>query len=250
VEAAITHATRCLLPTHLYGQPADLDPLIDIARRHGLKLLEDGAQAHGARYKGKRIGGHGDAVCWSFYPGKNLGALGDAGAVTTNDAELADRIRTLGNYGSHKRYVNEVRGVNSRLDPLQAAMLSVKLRHLDGWNERRQATASLYLDEMAGTRLILPAVPDWAEPSWHLFVVRSFERDDLQQRLASRGVQTLIHYPIPPHRQQAYADLAPRSDLPIAEKLTAEVLSLPIGPHLSLCGAERVAAALVAEAGT
>lgn len=146
IEDAITPRTRAILPTHLYGQPADLDPMLEIADRHGLKLVEDAAQAHGARYKGRPIGSHGHAVCWSFYPGKNLGALGDAGAVTTDDSALAERIRTLGNYGSHKRYVNEVRGVNSRLDPLQAAALGVKLRYLAEWNERRRATANFYLD--------------------------------------------------------------------------------------------------------
>jgi dTDP-4-amino-4,6-dideoxygalactose transaminase len=233
------------LPTHLYGQAADLDPLLAIARRLGLRLLEDAAQAQGARYKGQRLGAHGDAVCWSFYPGKNLGALGDAGAVTTNDPELADRIRTFGNYGSHKRYVNEVRGVNSRLDPIQAAVLSVKLRHLDDWNARRRATANLYLNGLADTDIILPTVPDWAEPAWHLFVIRSPDRDRLQARLAEAGVQTLIHYPIPPHRQKAYADMgiAPGA-LPISEQLADEVLSLPIGPHLSRGQAERVVAAV------
>jgi dTDP-4-amino-4,6-dideoxygalactose transaminase len=245
VEAAITTSTRCILPTHLYGQPADLDPLLDIARRHGLRLLEDGAQAQGARYKGRRIGSHGDAVCWSFYPGKNLGALGDGGAVTTNDPVLADRIRTLGNYGSHKRYVNEVRGANSRLDPLQAAMLRVKLANLDQWNERRRATAEFYLDRLAGSNLILPAVLQGTEPCWHLFVVRSPERDGLQARLAEAGVQTLIHYPIPPHRQQAYADLGfGEGAFPIAERLAGEVLSLPIGPHLSNDDAGRVVSAI------
>lgn len=250
VEAAITEATRCLLPTHLYGQPADLDPLLEIAGRHGLMVLEDGAQAHGARYKGRRIGAHGDAVCWSFYPGKNLGALGDGGAVTTNDAELADRIRTLSNYGSHRRYVNEVRGVNSRLDPLQAAVLAAKLPHLDAWNARRAVTASLYLDGLRDTDLILPTVPQWADPSWHLFVVRSPDRDRLQALLQEAGIQTLIHYPIPPHRQQAYADAGMEAgSLPIAERLAGEVLSLPIGPHLSRDQAERVAEAVARAAG-
>jgi dTDP-4-amino-4,6-dideoxygalactose transaminase len=241
VEAAITPRTRVLLPTHLYGQPADLDPLLDIARRYGLKLIEDAAQAHGARYKGKPIGAHGDAVCWSFYPSKNLGALGDAGAVTTDDPELADRIRTLGNYGSHKRYVNEVRGLNSRLDPVQAAALGVKLRHLDTWNQRRRETANFYLDGLAGTGLILPTVPNWADPCWHLFVVRSEDRDRLQARLTEAGVQTLIHYPIAPHCQQAYSDLGLNvGALPIAERLAGEVLSLPIGPQLTREQAERV----------
>lgn len=245
IERAITPRTRAILPTHLYGQAADLDPMLALAQRHGLFLLEDAAQAHGARYKGQRVGGHGHAVAWSFYPSKNLGALGDAGAVTTNDTALADRIRTLGNYGSHKRYVNEVRGVNSRLDPLQAAVLAVKLRHLDAWNDRRRATAALYLEGLAGTGLILPEVPDWADPAWHLFVVRSPERDRLQARLAEAGVQTLIHYPIPPHRQQAYADLGLEAgSLPIAEQLAGEVLSLPIGPHLPRDQAERVVEAV------
>ena len=234
VEAAITTATRALLPTHLYGQPADLDPLLDIARRHGLKLIEDGAQAHGARYKGRRLGAHGDAVCWSFYPGKNLGALGDAGAVTTDDPALAERIRRLGNYGSSRKYVNEIKGVNSRLDPIQAVVLSVKLAHLDVWNARRASIAARYREALANTGLGLPHVPDWADPAWHLFVVTSPQRDTLQQQLMQQEVQTLIHYPIPPHRQKAYSDLVVNEgSLPIAERLAAEVLSLPIGPQLS-----------------
>jgi len=234
VEAAITPRTRVILPTHLYGQAADLDPLMEVARRHGLRLLEDAAQAHGARYKGRRIGGAGDAVAWSFYPSKNLGALGDGGAVTTNDPLIAQRIRTLGNYGSHRRYVNEVRGLNSRLDPMQAAILSVKLRHLDDWNRRRAAVAKRYLNALAGRGLELPFVPDWTEPAWHLFVVQSDAREALQRALANAGVETLIHYPIPPHRQQAYADLAlPEGALPIADRLAGRVVSLPIGPHIS-----------------
>lgn len=247
VEAAITPRTKVILPVHLYGQPADLDPILSIARRHGLRVLEDAAQAHGARYKGQRIGAHGDAVAWSFYPGKNLGALGDAGAVTTNDPELADRLRVLRNYGSRVKYVNEVQGWNSRLDPLQAAILRVKLAHLDEWNARRAEIAALYLRELADCGVVLPQVPDWAQPVWHLFVVRHPRRDDFQQRLAQAGIQTLIHYPIPPHRQAAYAGLgiAPGT-LPIAERLAAEVLSLPIGPHLSGAQAEQVVAAVKA----
>ena len=246
MEAAITERTKAILPTHLYGQPADLDPILDIARRHGLKVLEDAAQAHGARYKGKRVGGHGDAVAWSFYPGKNLGAFGDGGAVTTNDPELASRIRTLGNYGSREKYVNEVRGFNSRLDPLQAAVLSVKLRYLDEWNARRRAVASLYSDSLNGGSVQAPAVPNWAEPAWHLYVVRSPQRDRLAASLADEGIQTLIHYPIPPHLQQAYADMGLKPGaFPIAEQLASEVLSLPIGPQMSLEDAGRVADAVV-----
>ncbi|WP_338503907.1 DegT/DnrJ/EryC1/StrS family aminotransferase [Sphingomonas kaistensis] len=251
IEAAITIRTRALLPTHLYGQPADLNPMLEIAERHGLKLIEDAAQAHGARYKERPVGAYGHVVCWSFYPSKNLGALGDAGAVTTNDAELADRIRTLGNYGSHRRYVNEVRGVNSRLDPVQAAVLGVKLKHLAEWNERRRVTANFYLDALVETNLVLPEVPAWADPCWHLFVVRSPERDRLQAQLAEAGIQTLIHYPIPPHRQQAYADLGyGEGAFPIAERLADEVLSLPIGPHLAREQAELVVEAVRRAAAT
>jgi dTDP-4-amino-4,6-dideoxygalactose transaminase len=241
IEAAITPRTKALLPVHLYGQPADLDPILTIARQHNLKVVEDAAQAHGARYKNKRIGGHGDIICWSFYPGKNLGALGDAGAITTNDADLADKIQVLRNYGSRVKYVNEVPGVNSRLDPLQAAVLRVKLKVLDKWAERRQSIAALYSSQLVETGLVLPVVPEWADPAWHLYVVRSTERDALQSRLQDAGIGALIHYPIPPHRQRAYAylDLAPQS-LPVAEKLASEVLSLPMGPHLSSEQAQRV----------
>ena len=219
---------------HLYGQPADLDPIVAIARTNGLAVVEDAAQAHGTSYRGRRIGAHGDIVCWSFYPGKNLGALGDAGAITTDNPDLAERIRVLRNYGSRVKYVNEVQGANSRLDPLQAAVLRVKLGHLDTWTERRRALAARYLAGLAGTELILPHVPDWADPAWHLFVVRTKAREALQTRLTAAGIGTLIHYPIPPHMQAAYADMkfAPGA-LPLARQLADEVLSLPIGPNLS-----------------
>jgi dTDP-4-amino-4,6-dideoxygalactose transaminase len=242
ISGSITPRTKVILAVHLYGQPADLDPILVIARQHGLKVVEDAAQAHGARYKGQRIGGHGDAVAWSFYPGKNLGAMGDAGAVTTNNAELADRIRVFRNYGSRVKYVNEVRGINSRLDPLQAATLRVKLDHLDAWNDRRRTIASLYSDALVDSDLVLPHVPEWAEPVWHLYVVRSPERDALQNRLASAHVGTLIHYPIPPHMQGAYANLGLAPDaLPLAKQLASEVLSLPMGPQLTLEQASIVA---------
>lgn len=234
IEATITPCTKVILPVHLYGQPADMEPILAIARKHGLRVLEDAAQAHGARYKGKRIGGHGDAVAWSFYPGKNLGALGDGGAVTTNDGELAERLRVLRNYGSRQKYVNEVQGFNSRLDPVQAAVLRVKLRHLDEWNARRAGIAGLYLEGLRNHGITLPQVPDWAEPAWHLFVIRHPQRDRLQGLLGEVGISTLIHYPIPPHRQQAYADAGfPAAAFPLASHLADEVLSLPIGPHLS-----------------
>jgi dTDP-4-amino-4,6-dideoxygalactose transaminase len=234
VERAITPRTKAVIPVHLYGQPADLDPLLSIARANGLSVLEDAAQAHGARYRGRRIGGHGTAAAWSFYPGKNLGAMGDAGAVTTDDPQLAERLRVLRNYGSRHKYVNEVRGTNSRLDPLQAAILRAKLGHLADWNDRRRRIAALYLSALQDCGLVLPAIAPECDPAWHLFVVRSKQRDALQAYLASEGIATQIHYPIPPHMQGAYSDLAmDRDQLPIARDMAEEVLSLPIGPHLS-----------------
>ena len=231
--AAITPRTKVILPVHLYGQSVDLDPILVIARKHGLRVLEDGAQAHGARYKGKRLGAHGDAVAWSFYPGKNLGAMGDGGAVTTNDAQLADRIQVLRNYGSRVKYVNEVQGYNSRLDPLQAAILRVKLAHLDDWNTRRRVIAASYQQSLVGCGLTLPFVPDWAEPAWHLFVVLHPQRDALLRHLTQAGIGALIHYPIPPHLQQAYSSAGYSvGQFPFAEKIANQCLSLPIGPHL------------------
>lgn len=233
IEAAITPRTKVILPVHLYGQPADMDPILAIARKHGLRVLEDGAQAHGARYKGTRLGAHGDAVAWSFYPGKNLGAMGDGGAVTTNDPQIADRIRVLRNYGSRVKYVNEVQGYNSRLDPLQAAILRVKLAKLDEWNARRSAIAKSYQLGLATCGLTLPHVPDWAEPVWHLFVVQHAQRDALQQALTDAGVGSLIHYPIPPHLQQAYAGAGwGQGAFPLAERIAGQILSLPIGPNM------------------
>ena len=248
IEEAITKRTRAILPTHLYGQPADLDPIAEIARRHGLQLIEDAAQAHGAQYKGQRIGAHGDAVAWSFYPGKNLGALGDGGAITTNDPKVAKRARMLGNYGSREKYVHEMKGFNSRLDPIQAAILSVKLRHLDGWNARRAAVAETYSGQLEDSGVELPRVPDWAQPSWHLYVIQSKGRDELAGDLRTAGVETLIHYPIPPHRQSAYRELRD-NQLPIADRLAGRVLSLPIGPHLSAEDAQLVVEAVVAALG-
>jgi dTDP-4-amino-4,6-dideoxygalactose transaminase len=235
IEAAITSRTRALLPVHLYGHPADVDPILDIARHHGLRVIEDAAQAHGARYKGKRIGAHGDIVCWSFYPGKNLGALGDAGAITTDDTTLAERVALLRNYGSSQKYLNEEAGVNSRLDPIQAAVLRVKLGVLDKWTERRRAVVTAYTKGLAESGLILPHVPEWADPAWHLYVVRTSDREALQGRMTEAGIGTLIHYPIPPHMQKAYADMEiiPEA-LPLALDLASEVLSLPIGPQLGL----------------
>lgn len=245
VEAAITPRTKVVLPVHLYGHPADMDSILAVAHHHGLKVLEDAAQSHGAEYKGQRVGAHGDAVAWSFYPGKNLGALGDGGAVTTNDAEIADRIRLLRNYGSRLKYVNEVRGYNSRLDPLQAAVLRVKLGYLDGWNSIRSRISGLYTDGLANTSLILPACAEWALHAWHVFVVRHPQRDALQRELLKNGVETLIHYPIPPHKQRAYSSIMQQQmRLPLASRLSEEVISLPMGPHLSDQQASEVIAAM------
>jgi len=235
IKAAINPRTKAVMPVHLYGQPADMDPIMDIARQHGLKVIEDSAQSQGARYKGRRTGSLGHAAGHSFYPGKNLGAFSDAGAVTTDDAELADRVRTLRNYGSKKKYFNEVKGFNSRLDELQAAFLQVKLTKLDEWNARRRAVAARYFSELRDhTDLSLPFVPAWAEPVWHLFVVRHPERNLLQQKLTAAGIGTLVHYPVPPHLSGAYADGKwSRGAFAIAEQMAGSVLSLPMGPHLS-----------------
>jgi len=233
IAAAITPRTRAILAVHLYGQPADMDAIMVLAERHGLKVIEDAAQAHGARYHGNRTGSLGHAAGFSFYPGKNLGALGDGGAVVTSDAELAQKIAVLRNYGSRRKYHNEEKGFNSRLDELQAAFLRVKLRRLDEWNERRTALASHYLAGLKGATVSVPAVPSWADPAWHVFVVRSAQRDALQRHLRKQDIATLIHYPVPPHRQPAYTELGiPAGSLPVTERLHREVLSLPIGPHL------------------
>jgi dTDP-4-amino-4,6-dideoxygalactose transaminase len=245
IEAAISIRTKAIIVVHLYGQPADMDSINKIAKKHNLKVIEDAAQAHGAKYKGKRVGSLGDAAAFSFYPGKNLGAIGDGGAVTTNDVELANKIRVLGNYGSHVKYQNDVKGYNSRLDELQASFLREKLKKLDEWNCRRKMIASEYQNMLSGLNLVLPYVPNWADPVWHLFVVRSDSRDKLQANLQVKGISTMIHYPIPPHLQTAYAELNfCRGDLPIAEKIHNEVLSLPIGPHLDQIGVKAVVEAL------
>jgi dTDP-4-amino-4,6-dideoxygalactose transaminase len=241
IEAAITPRTKAILPVHLYGQPAEMADIQSIGAKYGLWVLDDAAQAHGARYDGKRIGSFGDATAWSFYPAKNLGAFGDAGAVTTNIEMIADRLRVLRNYGSRSKYLNEVQGFNSRMDEIQAAVLRVKLRYLDAWNERRRQIASLYLDGLHATNLILPHVAERTEPVWYVFVVRSRHRDQLQRALHEVGIQTLIHYPVPPHRQEAYRHLnLGEGSFPTSEAIHREVLSLPIGPHLSKEDAARL----------
>ena len=236
VEAAITPRTRAVIAVHLYGQPADIDPLKKLADKCDLKVIEDAAQAHGARYKGRRVGALGDATGFSFYPGKNLGAVGDGGAVVTNDAELADKVRVLRNYGSRAKYRNEVKGFNSRLDELQAAILRVKLTKLDEWNTRRAALAAQYSKGLSHARdFIMPFVSERAEPVWHLFVVRHPRRGAVRHHLANSGIGTLVHYPIPPHLSGAYAEEGWKpGDFPVAESMAGEVLSLPMGPHLDL----------------
>jgi dTDP-4-amino-4,6-dideoxygalactose transaminase len=241
LAAAITARTKLILPVHLYGQAADMDPIMALARQHGLKVLDDCAQAHGARYKGRAVGALADASAWSFYPGKNLGAMGDGGGVTTDDAGLAERLRVLRNYGSRIKYHNEIKGFNSRLDEIQAAVLAAKLPALQALTEERRVIAQCLLDGLRGLPLQLPAVPDWAAPAWHLFVVRHQDRDGLQARLAEQGIGTLIHYPVPPHLQPAYAELGyGPGDFPIAEAMHREVLSLPLWPGMSEAQVARV----------
>jgi dTDP-4-amino-4,6-dideoxygalactose transaminase len=245
LEAAITAQTKAIIAVHLYGQTADMTPILELAKHHGLFVLEDAAQAHGATYRGRQAGSLGHAAGWSFYPGKNLGAFGDAGAITTDDDDLAERLRVLRNYGSKVKYVNEVQGVNSRLDELQAAILRVKLSKLNEWNNRRRQIAAIYLEGLRDTGLGLPFVPDWANPAWHIFAVRYPQRDRLREALDREGVSTLIHYPIPPHRQAAYSSLnLHEGNFPISEAIHRQELSLPMGPHLSLEDATRVVAAI------
>lgn len=234
IEAVITSHTKAIIAVHLYGQPADMQPIMALAQRYNLKVIEDAAQAHGSIYKGLRAGALGNAAGFSFYPGKNLGALGDAGAITTNDGILADKIRVLRNYGSKIKYYNDNKGFNSRLDELQAAFLRVKLKYLDEWNARRSHIAQIYLTSLENTGIILPIIFEGAKPVWHLFVIRSKERNELQAYLKSKGIETLIHYPVPPNLQKAYKELdLPSGSYPITEVIHEEILSLPIGPHLS-----------------
>ena len=247
IEAALTPRTKAIIAVHLYGQTADMDAINATGERHGLLVVEDAAQAHGARYRGRSAGALGRAAAFSFYPSKNLGAYGDGGAVTTDDDDLAGQIRALRNYGSRRKHYNERKGVNSRLDELQAALLRVKLRKLTEWNQRRAAIAHAYLREIRNPRLSLPVVPEWAEPNWHLFVVRSSDRDRDASALSRAGVETQIHYPIAPHEQEAYREFASLRPHPlIAEAIHRQALSLPIGPHMT----DAQTAAVIAAANT
>jgi dTDP-4-amino-4,6-dideoxygalactose transaminase len=245
IETAVTPRTRAIMPVHLYGQPADMASIAAIAARHRLAVVEDAAQAHGARCRGRRVGTLGTAAGFSFYPTKNLGAFGDAGAVVTNDPALAASVRRWRNYGSQEKYRNEIAGVNSRLDELQAALLRAKLSRLDAWSGMRRIAAERYRTMLADSGVGLPAVPQWADPVWHLFVVRSPERERLRAALAEGGVSTLIHYPVPPHRQPAYAALGlAAGSLPTTERLHRQVLSLPLWPQITEAQQVRVAEAL------
>lgn len=232
IEEAITSRTKAVMVVHLYGKPVDMDPVLILAQKYQLKIIEDAAQAHGAKYKEKRVGGLGDAAGFSFYPGKNLGALGDAGAVVTNDNNLFERIKAMRNYGSHTKYHNLYKGYNSRLDELQAAVLLVRLKKLDEWNNHRQTLAERYLNELDQMKFLLPRVASFEDSVWHLFVICHETRDFLQKYLRDKNIETLIHYPVPPHKQPAYGDMKYLS-FPISEKIHREVLSLPMGPHLS-----------------
>ena len=235
ITNAITPRTKAILPVHLYGQPADMGQVIKLAEQHNLIVIEDTAQAHGAKHQGKRTGSLGHAAGFSFYPGKNLGAFGDAGAITTNNSVIAGKLKVLRNYGSRRKYENEVKGYNCRLDPLQAAFLRVKLKCLDEWNNRRIEIAELYLEGLNDLEGIqLPLALDRTIPVWHLFVIQHQARDWLQAKLSEAGIGTLIHYPIPPHRQKAYADMGyDGTQFPVADQLANDILSLPIGPHLT-----------------
>ncbi len=242
--AAVTSRTRALMPVHLYGQPCEMDRLRALASRHNLALIEDAAQAHGARFQGARTGALSDAACFSFYPGKNLGAYGDGGAVVSRDPRLIEKIRVLANHGRVEKYLHSVEGVNSRLDGLQAAILRVKLRHLDSWNARRREHAASY-GRALSKKVRLPVVRDGAEPVWHLYVVRSKERDALQERLAQAGIQTGVHYPVPLHLQPAYARLGIREGaLPVTERAAREILSLPMFAELTEEAIARVASVI------
>jgi dTDP-4-amino-4,6-dideoxygalactose transaminase len=232
LEHHITNKTRAIIPVHLYGQPADMDPINAVAKKHKLIVIEDAAQSQGARYKGRRVGSLGDAAATSFYPGKNLGALGDGGAVLTADEHIAAKVRQLRNYGSEVKYQHQVQGYNSRLDEMQAAFLRVKLNTLDAWNTKRREVASIYSAQIQHADVLTPTVPEFAEPVWHLYVVRTHQRDALRDAMQACGVGTVIHYPVPPHMQACYPEFV-NNRLPLAEQLANEVLSLPMSPVMT-----------------
>lgn len=229
IEVAITNKTKAIIAVHLYGRPAEIDKLKVLCKKYNLKLIEDAAQAHGAIYNGKKAGSLGDAAGFSFYPGKNLGALGDGGAILTNDSDLAEKVRSIRNYGSKVKYYNDYKGVNSRLDEIQAAFLNIKLKYLDKWNADRQRTAELYLEKIRNNKINLPRINSVINSIWHVFAIRTEYRDNLQNYLKANGIETLIHYPVPIHLQKAYLDLGYKvGDFPVAESISKTILSLPI----------------------
>jgi dTDP-4-amino-4,6-dideoxygalactose transaminase len=245
IERALTSRTRAIIPVHLYGHPAEMDAILELARLRGLRVIEDACQAHGAKYKGRRVGSFGDAAAFSFYPGKNLGAYGDGGMVLTNDGRVAESVTMLRNYGQKEKYHHVSRGFNRRLDTIQAAALRVKLRHLDTWNAARRDHASAYLRLLSGTDVHTPTAAGHVEPVWHLFVVRAARRDDLRDYLSKLGISTGIHYPIPVHLQPAYRDLGyQRGDFPVTEQAADEILSLPMYAELTEEAIACVAAAI------
>jgi dTDP-4-amino-4,6-dideoxygalactose transaminase len=242
IRKEITTKTKAILPVHLFGHPVNMDPLMEIAAENNLVVIEDACQAHGSEYNGKKIGSIGQAGCFSFYPTKNLGGCGDGGMIITNQEEIAHKIFSLRNYGQKTRYLNEFRGINSRLDEIQAAILRIKLKHLDEWNEKRRKIAQFYTESLENVGLVCPKEMDYARHVYHLYVIRYEERGNLQSFLGSRGITTLVHYPIPIHLQNAYKDLHVVSGaLPVTEKLAEEILSLPIFPELRKDQIEEVA---------
>lgn len=243
IADVINDRTRAIMPVHLYGQPADMDPINELAAKHDLVVIEDAAQAQGARYKSRRVGSLGHAAATSFYPGKNLGALGDGGAVLTSDDAIADKVRQLRNYGSKVKYQHDIAGFNSRLDEMQAAFLRVKLAVLDEWNAKRRDVADQYTKLLASADIVLPYIPEYAEPVWHLYVICCKQREALMSHLEQQGISTVIHYPVPPHRQLCYKDSI-MGDFPVAESLADAVLSLPISPMTDLAEVEYVADAV------
>ena len=249
VRSAITPKTKAVIPVHLYGRPADMDGINQLASQHGLAVVEDACQAHGARYKGRRVGSFGNVTAFSFYPGKNLGAYGDGGAIVTNNEALAKRLRLMRNYGQREKNIHLLKGLNRRLDTLQSAILRVKLRHLDDWNARRDQHARSYASLLSESGLVLPQVDAGMEPVWHLYVVRSRQRDTLRAHLQNREVMTGIHYPTPIHLQPAYADAGyRRGDFPVSERLSSEILSLPMYAELTPELMRRVAEAIMSGA--
>lgn len=248
IEKAVTARTKAIIPVHLYGLPADMDSIGSIAEQHNLIVVEDAAQAHGAEYKGKKAGSLGHVGAFSFYPTKNLGAFGDSGAITTNDALVAEEVRALRNYGCRTKYSSDCKGVNSRLDELQATILRVKLRHLDQWNRRRRQIAGIYSDRLSHvTTLSLPSEPSGYRSSWHLYVITSPNRHNLQKDLGAKGIGTIVHYPVPPYRQGAYLEMGlEQGTFPVADRLAEQVLSLPLSPHIQSDTAEWVASSIKA----